>query len=107
MEKNGNVHNDPKGEFTTKKILYLAINRDHGNQDREVQPNDISAILAKAKEKLFTIRQKRHRAHLDDKVITAWNGMMIGALAMGSRLLGDHALLEAATETAIFIQENL
>ncbi|KAK9796268.1 hypothetical protein WJX73_009886 [Symbiochloris irregularis] len=45
------------------------------------------ATLASAREKLHSHRAKRPRPHLDDKIVTAWNGMAIGAFARASRML--------------------
>ncbi|MBW2682682.1 MAG: thioredoxin domain-containing protein, partial [Deltaproteobacteria bacterium] len=67
----------------------------------------VEKILTSSKEVLFKARTERKRPHLDDKVITAWNGMMIGALAKGSRILQDPTLLMAAVQAATFLKENL
>ena len=45
----------------------------------------IAASLAASKKKLFDLRAKRPHPHLDDKIITAWNGLMISAFARGAR----------------------
>jgi uncharacterized protein YyaL (SSP411 family) len=41
----------------------------------------IRGLLAQSRQKLFSIRNKRPRPHLDDKIIAAWNGLMISAFA--------------------------
>lgn len=63
--------------------------------------------VAKAHKKLLVERQKRTAPHLDDKVLTAWNGLMISALAKGYQVLGEEKYLKAAQKSARFIQENL
>jgi uncharacterized protein len=45
-------------------------------------------LLASAKQKMFTARVQRVRPHLDDKVLASWNGLMLGALARASAVLG-------------------
>ena len=56
---------------------------------------------------LFNYREKRIKPLKDDKVLTGWNGLMIAALAMGARVLGDESYLQAACQAADFIKKNL
>ena len=46
---------------------------------------------------------KRVRPHLDDKILTAWNGLMISAFAKGAQVLDEPRYLEAAQRAATFI----
>ena len=64
-------------------------------------------LLASAKRKLFEARAKRVRPHLDDKILTSWNGLMLGALARAYAVLGDEAFLAAAQKNLAFIQARL
>ncbi|TMQ73687.1 MAG: thioredoxin domain-containing protein [Candidatus Eisenbacteria bacterium] len=57
--------------------------------------------------KLLAARAQRVRPHRDDKVITAWNGLMISAFARGARVLGDDALRVRAERAAEFIWTRL
>jgi len=107
VQPDGNALSDPAGEFTGRNILYRAMD------DRELArrfnrgEQEIAAILQGCRQTLFAARSRRTRPHLDDKVITAWNGLMLSALAKGSRILGDRRYLEAAEETADFILDRL
>jgi uncharacterized protein YyaL (SSP411 family) len=56
---------------------------------------------------LLRARGKRIRPHRDDKVITAWNGLMVAALANGARALHAPALAERAARAAEFVWLNL
>src|SRR5204862_1454822 len=67
----------------------------------------IPGLLAQSRQKLFSIRNKRPRPHLDDKIIAAWNGLMISAFARAAQVLKDAYYLEAATRAANFIRANL
>jgi uncharacterized protein YyaL (SSP411 family) len=78
VEEHGNVHEDPHGEFGGRNILYRADEAPVLNRDRE----------GAAVETLLRVRSLRPRPHLDDKILTAWNGMMISAFAKGARILG-------------------
>jgi uncharacterized protein len=93
VEQNGNVHDDPHGEFGGKNILYL----------RESLNDATEAELQPAKEALLAIRSRRVRPHLDDKILTAWNGLMISAFAKGAQVLNEPRYLEAAQRATAFI----
>ncbi|MGI6129847.1 MAG: thioredoxin domain-containing protein [bacterium] len=60
-----------------------------------------------ARQKLFDRREKRVHPFKDDKILTAWNGLMIAALAYGARVLGEHRYTEAAEEAISFIITKL
>jgi uncharacterized protein YyaL (SSP411 family) len=59
------------------------------------------------KQKVFQARTQRIRPHLDDKILTAWNSLMISSLAYGYQVLGDPAYLQAAEKASTFISKNL
>jgi uncharacterized protein len=64
-------------------------------------------LLESAREKMFKARSKRVRPHLDDKVLASWNGLMLGALARASAVLGDAVTLAAAEKNLAFLQARL
>ncbi|MCC7345043.1 MAG: thioredoxin domain-containing protein [Deltaproteobacteria bacterium] len=64
-------------------------------------------LLRSASEKLFQIREARVHPHKDDKILTAWNGLMVRALAMGWQVLGDRRYLDAAHRAAAFLKTKL
>ena len=109
VKADGNVPSggDPHGEFTGKNILIelgsLAATAKHSGKDEA----EVRRLLKDAREKLFDLRAKRPRPHLDDKIITAWNGLMISAFARASQVLGDSQYLEAATRGAAFLRAEL
>jgi uncharacterized protein YyaL (SSP411 family) len=67
----------------------------------------LAARLESARTKLLAARGQRIRPHLDDKVLTDWNGLMIGALALGARVLGEPAYATAAARAASFVKGTL
>jgi uncharacterized protein YyaL (SSP411 family) len=107
IQENGNVNQDPLQEFSGRNILYRAETNEKVAERFHRTTEEIAASLVASKTLLFSARRERPRPHLDDKVITAWNGMMIGALSRGSRILQDPQLLVAAEKTAEFIKANL
>jgi uncharacterized protein YyaL (SSP411 family)/aryl-alcohol dehydrogenase-like predicted oxidoreductase len=72
-----------------------------------VASEELERSLEAARKKVYAARQRRAKPGLDDKIITAWNGLMIGALAEGHRVLGEPRYLEAAERAAGFILEKL
>jgi uncharacterized protein YyaL (SSP411 family) len=68
---------------------------------------EVREALAKSRATLLELRSKRPRPHLDDKIITAWNGLMISAYARGAQVLDDPAYLEAATRAGLFVRTQL
>jgi hypothetical protein len=53
------------------------------------------------------VRERRVKPARDEKILAAWNGMMIGALAEGYRTLGDEHYLKAAARGAEFVMARL
>ncbi|MFZ6010578.1 MAG: thioredoxin domain-containing protein [Bacteroidota bacterium] len=66
-----------------------------------------SEKLRAAKDKLLAVRDKRIKPALDDKVITAWNAMMITGLTDAHKATGDNRFLKAALKNAQFLENEL
>lgn len=64
-------------------------------------------LLEEIRSSLFKAREKRIHPYKDDKILTAWNGMMIAALAYGGRILGESAYIEASKKALTFLQSKL
>ena len=107
VEEHGNVDQDPHGEFTGLNILYRKHDAAQTAEALGVEPDLVVRSLAESKETLQAERERRKRPHLDDKVLTSWNGLVIGALARGGAILQEPDYLEAASKTASFIHEHL
>ncbi len=107
VETEGNALADPMAEFRGKNILYAKYSLAQTAQKFSKSEEGIKNILAMGRKSLFAARQKRPRPHLDDKIITAWNGLMISAMAKGFKVTGDDRYLRAATGSARFLENNL
>lgn len=99
-EKKGKAFNryfdiTPEGNFEGKNIPNLM-----GNGGTEENMDDCLQAV-------YEYRKKRHSLHLDDKILTAWNGLMIAALCHLYRVSGEEAYLKAAKKAEDFIQNNL
>ncbi len=72
----------------------------------ERNPDALSGLRA-SREKLFAEREKRIKPFRDEKVLTAWNGLMLAAFAEAAAVLGSEDFLEIAKSNADFLLENL
>jgi len=72
-----------------------------------VEPRELWSSLETARTRMYQARGGRVPPGLDDKILTAWNGLAIGALAEGHRVLGDRRYLEAAVRCAQFVLRAL
>jgi uncharacterized protein len=73
----------------------------------EIEAKALEASLEASRGKLYEARRKRVPPGLDDKILTAWNGLMIGAMSEGARVLGEPKYLVAAGRAADFILKTL
>ena len=85
VTETGNAH-----EFPGQNILSIVEQAAPPNQDA-------------LRERLLEARSRRVRPHLDDKILTAWNGLMISAFAKGALVLADTRYLDAAQRAADFV----
>jgi uncharacterized protein YyaL (SSP411 family) len=87
---------DPHREFTGQNILI---------QRRASGENQV--LLAEACRQLWAVREKRPRPHRDEKILVAWNGLMISAFARAGACLDSPADLALAERAAEFILAKL
>ena len=98
---------DPHDEFRGKNILIERHTIAETAQHFKKSEAEIAKVLAQSRQKLFAIRAQRPRPHLDDKIIAAWNGLMISAFARAAQVLDDSRYLEIATRAANFLRGDL
>ncbi len=89
VEPTGNALSDPQGEFTGLNILYVSQTIEEIAARTGLSNDEVMAALTRARQALFDARRTRPRPHRDDKIITAWNGLMIAAFARAARVLVD------------------
>ncbi len=95
------------GNWEGKNILHLRRPLDIVATEFGVPESELRGSLDASRRDLYEARAARVPPAIDDKVITAWNGLMIGAFAAGYRVLGEPCYLSAATRAADFICANL
>jgi uncharacterized protein YyaL (SSP411 family) len=111
IQANGNALADPQAEFEGQNIPYVARSIDEVAARAGREPDDVMRTLMAARQVLFAARAERPRPHLDDKVLTAWNGLMIAAFARAARVLVDSPRRsewrQAALRAAIWLQGEI
>ena len=91
------------GNFDGKSILHPILSVDQASKFFRRETSEITALVARAKQQLFAEREKRIKPFRDEKIITAWNGLMLSGLAEAIKLSGDPASVDAAKQTVDFI----
>lgn len=109
VEAKGNARpaSDPHGELAGQNTLFRAMRDDALAVNFNCTENEIRQRLAAAAVVLMEARSKRPPPHRDDKIVTAWNGLAIGALARGARVLERGDLTAAANAAAGFLKREL
>ena len=88
-------------------ILHEARSLEEVARDHGMARDRLERRLETARVKLLAARARRVRPHRDDKVITAWNGLMIAALARGARVLDQPEYAHRAARAAEFVWARL
>jgi uncharacterized protein YyaL (SSP411 family) len=109
VEEVGNVlaGSDPHGEFRGKNVLIERQDVATTARILNLPADTVSRSLETARRKLFDRRAQRPRPHLDDKILTAWNGLMISAFAKAGAAFREARYLESAARAAQFLRKNL
>jgi len=88
-------------------VLHRQVEDHRFADDKGINLSELQTILTKVREKMLLQRAKRPKPFRDDKIITAWNGLMIAALARAGKILKQPRYLEEAERAFSFIQNNL
>jgi uncharacterized protein YyaL (SSP411 family) len=107
VEPDGNVRDDPQGEFSGRNILIRQHSSAEAARMSGLGEADVSRALGEDFGLLREARNARPRPHLDDKVLTSWNGLMISAFSRGYQVLNEPAYLDSARRAAAFIEGTL
>ncbi len=96
------------GNFVHRRsVLHLTQSLADWAQAEGEDAGRFAERLANARRRLLEVRSERIRPHLDDKIVTAWNGLMISALAYGAQVLEEPRYAERAARAAEFILQEL
>ena len=107
LEQKGNTLDDPQNEFGDTNVFFRRASLEKAATKFNIAEDQIKEILKESESILFEKRQQRSRPHLDDKIITGWNGLMISALAKAAVVLENPEYLQRAVDCAEFLLTNL
>ena len=96
-----------RGNFEGKNILYVPRPPDAVATEFGLAPEKLWERIVVIREKLFAARQRRVRPGRDEKVLAAWNGLMLRSFALAARVTGRQDYREAAVKNATFLLEKL
>jgi uncharacterized protein YyaL (SSP411 family) len=94
-------------EDQRKNVLLMPQRLEAAAKDSNTDPVAFGERWASVQSRLLESRNRRKQPHLDDKVITSWNGLMIGALADAALSLGQLSYLDEAEKTSKFFLTNM
>jgi len=96
-----------KGNFEGHNILYVPNEDQIAAERLGLSVDELQAKLTAIKDKLYAARTQRVHPGLDDKILTAWNGLMLASLSEAARVLDRADYREAALRNATFLRDHL
>ncbi len=107
FESQGNFLEEATGKRMGTNIPHLARSISKEAVAEKLTIKALTNLLEGARQKLFTVREKRIHPHKDDKILVDWNGLMIAALAKAGRILGEPKYTKAAKHAANFVFQEM
>jgi len=99
---------DEKGNFEKgSSVLHVAVPVGRFAPGGDPDRGRIRGILSDGRKALLAERSKRARPARDDKIMTAWNGLMISAFSRAGSALPDTVYIDSAIHAAVFVLEKL
>ena len=94
-----------EGNWEGQVILNTKVSREETAKGHDLSSSEFETIIEKGRCLLYGARAKRIPPAKDDKTLTSWNGLMIGALAEAGRVFGVSGYVAAAERAATFLWE--
>jgi len=102
IKKRGNFADE-----ASRNILHLYKSSAEMSSELGVSEEELRSRFERARQKLFSFREKRVPPLKDDKILTDWNGLMIAALARGAQVFDEQRYAKAAKSSADFILKSM
>ena len=96
-----------EGNFEGRNILHITEDEQETAKKFNIPTQKLQIVISDAKEKLYQYRNNRPRPIRDEKILTAWNGLMISAFARAGLILAESKYIDIAKKAAEFIKTNL
>ncbi|MGI8812343.1 MAG: thioredoxin domain-containing protein [Pyrinomonadaceae bacterium] len=96
-----------EGNFEEKNILQVTYTHAAAAKVLKIDESGLRASLERGRDKLFEAREKRVKPFRDEKIITAWNGLMLAAFAEAAAILDNADYLDVAKRNADFLLRDL
>ncbi len=97
----------PGGNFEGKSILNIPTPLDQVAKELKLNLDELGDVLNRGRAKLFAEREKRVKPGRDEKIITAWNGLMLAAFAEAARVLNRSDYRDIAIRNAEFVLSTM
>ncbi len=96
-----------EGNFEGRSILHTPRPLDEVARELGVKSDELREDVAFARERLYEARKERPAPLRDEKILTAWNGLMISACARGGFVLDDARWIELGEAAAAYVLEHM
>jgi uncharacterized protein YyaL (SSP411 family) len=107
IKPNGNYLEESTGKYSGKNILHLTNTLEKIAEKQNINLEELKRNIKRIRNELFKLRETKIRPHLDDKILTDWNSLMIAALAKGAYVFGEEKYKVVAEKAIRFLLENL
>ncbi|MGM0578774.1 MAG: thioredoxin domain-containing protein [Myxococcota bacterium] len=95
------------GNFEGRNILHVAMDPSEAARELGIPSAEVVPTLVRGRELLFGRREQRVRPDRDDKILTAWNGMLVGSMARAALAFDRPEWAEAASRAAAFLCDEM
>jgi uncharacterized protein len=96
-----------RGNFEGKNILYVPRPPEAVAAEFGISPDELRERIGEIRSKLFAAREERVRPGRDEKILAAWNGLMLRSFAFAARVLKREDYREVARKNASFLLDKL
>jgi hypothetical protein len=97
----------PQGNFEGQNILNVRRSLEDAAKAEGVSPERLAQALERGRRELFVVRERRIKPARDEKVLTAWNGLMLAGFSEAAAILDRADYLSVAKRNARFVLDNL